>query len=123
MQLARAPIAVLRLYSAVLRDMDDDGVFQGDGGVHQGNGAEAPVVPASAHHDAAAVATALRWALGLCTLLAADVPACVRVLRCAASASLAVMCLYVREEHEGALHATCGTRRALRLAAGQGGTR
>lgn len=73
-QLARAPIAVLRLYSSVLRDMDADGVFA--------DCSEPPVVPASAHHDAEAVATALRWALGLCTLLAADVHTCVRVLKC-----------------------------------------
>jgi hypothetical protein len=44
-----------------------------------------PVLPANPRHDAASVEAALRWAMGLLTMLSLDVYACSGVLRCAPS--------------------------------------
>jgi hypothetical protein len=41
-----------------------------------------PVLPANPRHDAKSVETALRWAMGLITMMPLDVHACTGVLRC-----------------------------------------
>ena len=88
-QVIRAPVAVLRLYSGMLNDMVvDDIITIGDadaGGDADGE----PVVPANDRHEPEAVSAALRWAMGLHTLLAADVHVCAQVLGCGACPSAA----------------------------------
>jgi hypothetical protein len=71
--LVKAPVAVLQLYSAMLNDMAAQGVFA--------EGEAAPVVTVSSHHTPEGVSAALRWAMGLQTLLTMDVHTCLQVLR------------------------------------------
>lgn len=77
-----APLAVLRLYSTMLQDMSADGVFD-----DSGDSASAPPrLFANPRHTAEAVSTALRWAMGLATLLALNVRALAGVFACAVPA-------------------------------------
>lgn len=76
-----APIGVLQLYSGMLNDMVQDGVFDA---ALDDPAAPAPVLPVNPRHDPQAVQTALRWVMGMCTMLPLDVHACAEVLRCVA---------------------------------------
>jgi hypothetical protein len=97
-QLIRAPVGVLRLYSGMIDDMVTDGVL---GSV---DNADMPVanVPANQRHHRDAVSASLRWAMGLHTMLAADVHHCAQVLWCAAACKATVMCCRMPAFHEPA---------------------
>ena len=73
-----APIRVLQLYSDMLNDMVRDGVF--DDALSDPE-APATVLPVNPRHDPAAVQAALRWVMGMCTMLPLDVHTCSEVLR------------------------------------------
>eukprot|EP00892_Ulva_mutabilis_P010048 jgi/Ulvmu1/7415/UM036_0075.1 len=79
-QRVSAPIGVLQLYSGMLNDMVQDGVF--DDALADPD-APAPVLPVNPRHDPCAVQTALRWVMGMCTMLPLDVHTCAEVLRVA----------------------------------------
>jgi hypothetical protein len=64
----------------MLNQMVEDGVL-GDGTAGVAPDREPPVLPANPRHDPASVEAALRWAMGLCTMLPLDVHACAGVLR------------------------------------------
>jgi hypothetical protein len=72
-----APVAILQLYSSMLHDMAADGVFD-----PPEDGAPRPpqALPANPRHDPEAVGAALRWTMGLSTMLPLDVYMCVKVL-------------------------------------------
>lgn len=106
-QVIRAPVAVLRLYSGMLNDMVSDGVIDvgssssGGGGGGSGGGsangsaeadgnAEEVTIAANDRHAPEAVSATLRWAMGLHTLLAADVHTCAQVLWCAVPTSRSI---------------------------------
>lgn len=88
-QIINAPVAVLRLYSAMINDMADDGVlpagcFSDHGSQeNQQHRANAAAFTANTMHSAAAVSAALRWAMGLQTMLPLGVHLCAQVLWCA----------------------------------------
>jgi hypothetical protein len=76
--LIRVPVAVLRLHSAMINDMATDGVFDSPpeeaGAAHKIDG--------NPRHHPAAVSAALRWAMGLHSMLASDVQTCMQVFMC-----------------------------------------
>jgi hypothetical protein len=72
----KAPVVVLQLYSAMINDMVAGDVFV--------EGEFAPVVTVSSHHTPEGISAALRWAMGLQTLLPMDVHMCLQALRYAA---------------------------------------
>lgn len=60
-----------------------DGVLGGaDDASEEGGSKEPPVLPANPRHNATSVEEALRWALGLSTMMPRDVHECSEVLRC-----------------------------------------
>lgn len=71
-----APIGVLQLYSGMLYNMVQDGVCEGSGPEER-----APILPVNPRHDPQAVHTALRWVMGMCTMLPLDVHPLAEVLR------------------------------------------
>lgn len=59
-----------------------DGVLgSGDASSDEGASQEPHVLPANPRHEAASVETALRWAMGMSTMMPLDVHACAGVLR------------------------------------------
>ena len=73
-----APILVLQLYSGMLFDMVQDGIFESS---LSGPEAAPAVLPVNPRHDPAAVQMALRWVMGMATMLPLDVHPCAEVLR------------------------------------------
>jgi hypothetical protein len=69
----KTPVGVLQLYSAMINGMAAEGVFS--------EGEVAPVVTMSSYHTPEGVSAALRWAMGLQTLLQMDVHTCLQALR------------------------------------------
>lgn len=73
-----APISVLQLYSEMLFNMVQDGIFD-----DSFSDPDSPPVmlPVNPRHQPEAVQMALRWVMGLCTMLPLDVYLCAEVLR------------------------------------------